>query len=209
VRLVPAGSGAGALAAALVGRYGEAHRHYHTVEHLREVLEWIDELADLADDPVAVELAGWYHDAVYDPAAPAGESEARSAELAVEELTAAGRPPTVVSEVARLVRLTAGHEVAADDRNGAVLADADLAVLGAGRDRYARYAADVRREYTHVPEDAWATGRSAVLERFAGRPRLYRTDRAHERLAGRARENLRWELRSLTTVSGSPGAAPA
>ena len=27
----------------------------------------VDRLADLADDPAAVELAVWYHDAVYDP----------------------------------------------------------------------------------------------------------------------------------------------
>ena len=90
--------------------------------------------------------------------------------------------------------LTAGHEVAAGDANGAVLADADLAILGADADRYARYAADVRAEYAHVADDAWRAGRSAVLRRFLDRPRLYVTDRAHAALDASARRNLAAEL---------------
>jgi predicted metal-dependent HD superfamily phosphohydrolase len=185
--------------AALVARYSEPHRRYHTVEHLVEVLAWVDELAHVADDPVAVELAAWYHDAIYDAGAAGGESERRSAELAVVELTGLGVEARLVDEVRRLVLLTAGHEVGAGDANGAVLADADLAILGADADRYARYAADVRTEYAHVPDDAWAAGRAALLDRFAGRPRLYVTDRAHQRLDAAARRNLAWERSTLTT----------
>src|SRR5688500_13453931 len=112
------------LAAELRGRYAEPHRRYHTVEHLEEVLAVV---ADLGGSP-AVELAAWFHDAIYDAAAPAGESEARSAALAVDRLTALGCERALVDEVERLVLLTAGHEVDPDDRNGAVLADADLAI---------------------------------------------------------------------------------
>jgi predicted metal-dependent HD superfamily phosphohydrolase len=191
-------TGSAAAGAALLARYEEPHRRYHTVEHLEEVLAWIDELAPLAADPAAVELAAWYHDAVYDAAAPGGESERRSADLAVEELLALGRPPGLVGEVRRLVLLTAGHEVGAGDRDGSVLADADLSILGAEPDRYARYVADVRAEYAHVPDDAWATGRAAVLAGFAARSRLYRTDVAHERLDTAARRNLAWERRALS-----------
>jgi predicted metal-dependent HD superfamily phosphohydrolase len=186
---------------ALLARYSEPHRRYHDVEHLDDVLGLIDEWAGMAADPEAVELAGWYHDAVYDPTAPAGDSERRSADLAVVELTAANVSPGLVDEVERLVLLTAGHTVAADDRNGAVLADADLAILGAEPDRYARYAADVRAEYAHVPDEAWVTGRTAVLTGFASRLRLYRTDLAHARFDAAARRNLAWELDRL---SGSP-----
>jgi predicted metal-dependent HD superfamily phosphohydrolase len=161
------------------------------------VLGWVDELADLAADPVAVELAAWYHDAVYDAAAPAGDSERRSADLAVDQLSALGAQPRVVAEVERLVLLTAGHRVEGSDRNGAVLADADLAILGAASERYERYVADVRAEYAHVPDDTWATGRAAVMTGFAERARLYRTDRAHARLDLAARRNIAWELSIL------------
>ena len=183
--------------AALLRRYSEPHRRYHTVEHLLEVLGWVDELADLADDVAAVELAAWYHDAVYDPAAPAEESERASAELAAAELATAGVDPELVREVERLVLLTTGHDVAAGDTDGAVLADADLAILGAPADRYVRYTADVRAEYGHVADDAWRAGRAAVLRRFLDRPRLYVTDRAHAALDAAARRNLAAELARL------------
>lgn len=181
------------LEAELRGRYAEPHRRYHTVEHLEEALAVV---ADLGGSP-AVELAVWFHDAVYDATAPLGESEARSAALAVERLTATGTDPALVAEFERLVLLTAGHEVAAGDAAGAVLADADLAILGAEPGRYARYAADVRAEYAHVPEGAWRTGRSAVLRGFLDRPRLFVTDAAHHRWDAAARRNLAWELDRL------------
>ena len=104
----------------------------------------------------------------------------------------------MVEEVRRLVLLTAGHEVGPGDANGAVLADADLAILAAEPDRYARYATDVRAEYGHLDDAAWRAGRAAVLRRFADRPRLYVTDRAHDRLDGLARRNLASELAGLS-----------
>jgi predicted metal-dependent HD superfamily phosphohydrolase len=191
------------LAADLRARYAEPHRRYHTVEHLEEVLASFARLRDLASVPEAVELALWFHDAVYEAAAPAGASEARSAALAVEQLRGAGFEGALVAEVERLVSLTAGHEVAAGDANGAVVADADLAILGAEPARYARYATDVRAEYVHVPDDAWATGRAAVLRGFLARPRLYRTDRAHADLDTAARRNLAHELAALPPIDST------
>lgn len=190
-------AGAAGLAEALLARYVEGHRRYHTVEHLAEVLGWVDELAGQADDLAAVELAAWYHDAVYDPTGSAGDSERRSASLAHEELSGLGLPRAVVEEVERLVLLTAGHEVADGDRNGAVLADADLAILGASPARYARYVADVRAEYIHVPARDWVVGRAAVLTRFVRRDRIFHTEVAHLRLDRSARRNLTQELQSL------------
>jgi predicted metal-dependent HD superfamily phosphohydrolase len=184
------------LGRALVARYAEPHRRYHTVEHLGEVLAAVDRSSP--DDPFAVELAAWYHDAIYDPTDPAGASEARSAELAGVELARIGVVPTVVAEVQRLVLLTAGHLVGDDDRNGVALADADLGILGADPRRYWRYVADVRSEYRHVPDEAWGAGRSAVLRTFLDRDRIYRTDDdAHRALEAAARTNLADELLSL------------
>jgi predicted metal-dependent HD superfamily phosphohydrolase len=149
------------------------------------VLAVVRDLADLADDVDAVERAAWYHDAVYDPTTVPGESERRSAELVDDP------------EVRRLVLLTAGHHVEPGDRNGAVLADADLSILGAPPERYQRYARDVRAEYAHLDDGAWRAGRSAVLAGLLRRERLFATDRAHERFDAAARRNLRQELSSL------------
>lgn len=179
----------------LLRRYAEPHRRYHTVEHLTEVLRAIDR--NSGEDSFEIELAAWYHDAIYDPAAPQGQNEAASADLAARELRALGVEAPRVDEVRRLVMLTAGHEVAPDDRNGIALADADLGILGAESPRYRRYVADVRAEYAHVADDAWRIGRASVLRTFLDRPRIYLGAAAHQRLDERARTNLGEELLAL------------
>jgi predicted metal-dependent HD superfamily phosphohydrolase len=190
--LVPAGD---ALGRELVARWSQPHRHYHTTDHLAAVLTLVDRYAELAPDACAVRLAGWFHDAVYDPRA--GDNEERSAELAESRLPGVGVPAARVAETARLVRLTAGHAVAGGDTGGALLADADLAVLAAGRGDYDRYAAAVRREYAHVPEDAFRAGRAAVLESLLALPALYRIVPPRSEWEVRARANLERELEAL------------
>ena len=183
----------------LVARYAEPHRRYHTVSHLRAVLGHL--FVDLADDPVSVSLAAWYHDAVYDPRAGAGINEAASAELAVAELARLGAPRTTQAAVARLIGLTVDHRSAPDDRDGAVVCDADLAILGADEDAYARYCAAVREEFGWLNADEWRVGRSAVLARLLDRPRLYGTARGRARWERRARANLAGERARLLAQS--------
>ena len=187
-------SGRSSLRDRLLAAYGEAHRGYHDLTHLAEVLDHVATLAAEADDVVAVELAAWFHDAVYDGG---GEEEERSARLATEELTAAGVAPDLVTEVARLVRLTASHRPEPGDRNGQVLSDADLAVLAADQGRYADYVAGIRREYAHVADDDFRRGRVAVLNALLAKPSLFHTAHAHARWEARARANVTRELFGL------------
>jgi predicted metal-dependent HD superfamily phosphohydrolase len=179
----------------LLRRYDEPHRRYHTATHLTEVLDHVDELAAEADDADAVRLAAWFHDAVYAPLS--GDNEEQSAILAESALTAAGVPAATVAEVARLVRLTASHEAAHGDRNAAVLCDADLAILAAGPQRYAAYAAAVREEYAEVPDDVFRQGRAVVLRNLLALPSLYGTAPGRERWETDARHNLETELTLL------------
>ncbi|MEV4109526.1 metal-dependent phosphohydrolase [Nonomuraea sp. NPDC049695] len=189
-----------ATGAELIARWSEPHRRYHTLDHLAAVLGAISPLAALAEDPAAVRLAAWFHDAVYD--GRPGRDEERSAQLAQSRLPACGVPASRVAEVARLVRLTAAHDtLAAGDRNGAVLCDADLAVLG--RPGYDEYAARIRQEYAHVPDDLFRKGRAEVLRRLLAVPRLYRTCRARELWEERARANMSRELAAL--AAAQPG----
>jgi predicted metal-dependent HD superfamily phosphohydrolase len=207
--------------AELLARWAEPHRRYHTLAHLAAVLAAIDRLDPAADpaavrqaadpaavrqaadpaavrlagDPVAVRLAAWFHDAVYD--GRPGWDEERSAQLAQSRLPRCGVPAARVSEVARLVRLTAAHDtLAEDDRDGAVLCDADLSVLG--EPGYDAYAERIRQEYAHVPDEPFRHGRASVLRRLLAVPRLYRTDEAYRLWEERARANMHAELARLT-----------
>ena len=186
--------------AAVVAAWGEPHRRYHDLRHLAAVLGLVGELAGAATDPDAVRLAAWYHDVVYDPRR--GDNEAVSAERAragLRGLVPAGR----VEEVARLVLLTAGHDPAPGDANGAVLCDADLAVLAGPPEAYAAYASAVREEYGHLSDAEFTAGRTAVLEHLLALPALYRLPAVAREWTPRARANLAAELSLLRARSGS------
>ena len=180
----------------LLRRWSEPQRRYHTLTHLAAVLDAVDQLAEAADgDPDAVRLGAWFHDAVYAP--DRSENEERSARLAERVLPEAGVPAALVAETARLVRLTTSHDPAPGDRNGELLCDADLAVLGGSAPAYAAYAAAVREEYAFVPEPDFRAGRAAILEQLLALPTLFRTTAARERYEATARHNLNSELTTL------------
>lgn len=186
-----------AVARDLLDRYAEPHRAYHDGTHLAEVLSGVALLADHAADLPVVVAAAWWHDAVYDVTAPAGRTEDASAELASRALAGWSVDPGRATRVAELVRMTAGHDPAPGDRDAEVLSDADLAVLASGPERYRRYVAGVRREYAHVPDDAFAAGRVAVLRDLLAHDRLYRTPLGSARWEDSARANLARELATL------------
>jgi predicted metal-dependent HD superfamily phosphohydrolase len=183
---------------AVVGAWSEPHRSYHGLAHLAAVLGLIDELGESAADPSAVRLAAWYHDVAYDPRR--SDNEEVSAARARIGLLGLVDEATVV-EVERLVLLTAGHDPQPDDANGAVLCDADLAVLASPPAAYAAYASAVRAEYGHLSDAEFTAGRIAVLERLLGLPTLYRTPAAAARWTELARANLAAELSLLRARS--------
>ena len=92
---------------------------------------------------------------------------------------------------------TVEHVVGPEDADGAVLADADLSILGASPEVYRAYTAATRDEYGWLTAEEWRLGRSAVLKGFLARPRLYATDRGRARWELAARRNLGAELASL------------
>jgi predicted metal-dependent HD superfamily phosphohydrolase len=177
-----------ALRDELLAAYADPSRGYHDTRHLTEVLDRLDELAAAGEDfdRVAVVLAAWFHDGVYDGRPAAEERSAQWAEQAL--------PPDVAAEVARLVRMTEHHRPDESDRNGRALSDADLAILAAGPERYAKYVAAVRREYAHVSDADFATGRGLVLRDLLAKPALFQTRHGHDAWEATARANLLAEL---------------
>lgn len=179
-------------------RYADTRRGYHDTRHLAEVLDRLGELLERPEaasvDRDAVLLAAWFHDAVYDGLPDDVE---RSVVLARTELAALDVPQALVSEVARLVRLTLDHRPAEDDLAGQVLCDADLAILAAGPQRYADYVAGVRKEYAHLDDATFRSGRAEILRALLAKPTLFHTRHAREAWEETARANLGRELRSL------------
>ena len=176
--------------------YSEPQRHYHNDRHLDDCLRELDWVHGLsARESRLLRWAILWHDAVYDPGQR--NNEQRSAELARRELTRCGIPDKDADEVARLIRATETHRVNPGDRLGRLIVSIDLAILGSDPDRYAEYVAAVRREYGHVKDALWRTGRAIVLKRLLDCDPLYPDPDFSKRLEAQARENMEAEIKAL------------
>ena len=190
-----------AIGTDLMRRWTEPHRGYHDTRHLVEVFWALEDLEEGGEttsrEGVLGRLAGWFHDAVYDPAAQPGSNEADSADLATRDLRALGLAPGDIDLVRDLVLDTTTHDVRAGGLPAA-FHDADLWILSAPADRYEEYTAQVREEYAAVPDEAFRAGRAAILRPFLEREAIYATPTARDRWEDTARDNLRREVEQLT-----------
>lgn len=180
----------------LVARYREAHRIYHNLEHVEECLAQLATFRALGLEPDVIELAIWFHDAVYDPRA--GDNEKQSAELAREFCCTAYLSSEIGERTAALILVTKTH-LPGDDADAQLLVDIDLSILGQSRDRFARYENAIRQEYGWVPDAAFCEGRAAVLGKFLAPEWIYSTAPFRDRYEEPARANLRWSLARLAS----------
>ncbi|WP_343639853.1 N-methyl-D-aspartate receptor NMDAR2C subunit [Roseateles sp.] len=177
-----------ALRDELLTRYAEPQRKYHTRQHLEECLALFEEVIALAPHPAEVEMALWFHDAVYD--VKGSGNEERSADWAHRALIEAGVDAASADRVRQLVLVTK-HDGVPSSPDEQVLVDIDLAILGAERQRFDEYERQIREEYGFVPGFLFRRKRKQILKTFLDRPVLYSTPALRERLDARARENLR------------------
>jgi predicted metal-dependent HD superfamily phosphohydrolase len=190
---------AGETCKAIADQYNAARRYYHTLEHIANMLNLVQEFSDSLKNPVAVELAVWLHDVIYDSRAK--DNEERSADFARELLTRLEAPIPLITETERLILLTKTHRTTPEDTDGLVLLDADLSILGAPAAEYERYAANIRQEYSHVPEELYRAGRLKVLHSFVERAHLFLTPALQARFEGQAKANLQLEILHLAKIS--------
>lgn len=184
--------------ARLVKAYAEPHRAYHTLSHVRSILQALDAVTSRVRDPLAMRVAAWAHDAVYDPAGK--DNELRSAALIPVLFGFVAEPSREAAM--RLVRATRNHVPETDDPDESVFLDLDLdlLILAAEQEEFAAYERGIRFEYGFVGDQLYAQGRVAVLERFLARERIFRHP-AHLRHEAAARANI---LRLIDTLRSPP-----
>jgi len=182
----------------VLARYAEPHRAYHTRQHLTECFAAL-EPAHLAERLGEVQLALWFHDAIYD--SRRHDNEARSAEWAECAIRRAGADAGAVGRVHALIMGTS-HVSEPDSGDARVVVDVALAILGADEARFAEYDRQIRVEYAWLADDAYHQGRARVLHRFVERASIYHTSWFAARLEARARANLALALANLTNLHG-------
>ena len=195
------------LGESLLQAWEQPHRAYHHSGHLSQMLTDLDRLyahRTQGSIPLALVLAAWFHDAVYE-CAP-GEDERRSEQLAstsLEPLVTAGLlTGHELQMVSLLVRATATHELPEsvdlpagyEPADIQFFLDADMAILAADSARYHRYLRGVRSEYSHFDDEAFRTGRTTFLRSTLGRKRIFLSEQALQLWEEPARANLSAEL---------------
>ena len=172
----------------LLAAYAEPQRKYHTVQHLGECLALVESVRALVVRPAEVEAGLWFHDAVYD--VERSDNETRSAEWARSALLTGGVPADACARVYGLVMVTLHHAQPADvDQQ--FLIDIDLSILGAPPERFTEYEAQIREEYSFVPEALFRQKRGSILQSFLGRERIFGTAQFYAQREAQARENLK------------------
>ena len=183
---------AGKVLAELLAAYSGPKRHYHSLEHIRNLLEITEQNAGRLKAPDTIRAAVWFHDAVYE--AFRSDNEEKSAEFARISGAKLGWKPAFCEKTAVYILATRKHKPS-HDPDLQFLLDADLSILAADRPIYDRYAADVRKEYASVPTLFYKAGRKKVLRKFLEKKQIFYFFPGD--FESRARENIRRELAAL------------
>lgn len=174
--------------------HAEKHRHYHTHNHINAMLQHFDKISAQLNRPSLVELAIWFHDAIYNVYKK--NNEKKSAEWAQRFLTQNQATEEDAGYVYDLIMATCHNAVPtiADTR---YLVDMDLTILGTSETVFQHYEVCIRKEYRWVPMPIYQRNRKKVLESFLKRPTIYLTDYFKETFEVKARENLETSLAKL------------
>jgi predicted metal-dependent HD superfamily phosphohydrolase len=181
-------------------RYSEEHRHYHNWIHISACLDELEAARSFAIHPTAVEMAVWYHDAVYDPWAP--ENEELSARMARSVAEGMNLPPEIVREVEELIldtRYLTDQDTPEQPcpRDSALIRDVDLSILGKSREQFDGYEQAIGLEYNFVADKERWKRRIHILEGFLALPMIYSVPYFQKRYEHRARQNLSWSIHRL------------
>ncbi len=120
----------------ICSHYTESTRQYHTLQHLGECIDLFESVMDLAIHPAEVEMALWFHDAIYNTTSQG--NEAQSAQWAKTELSKAGVLSEKIDRIYSLIMATC-HTTLPKTIDECLLVDIDLAILGSSTERFADY----------------------------------------------------------------------
>lgn len=175
--------------------YSGKDRHYHTLQHLDKMLEYLTEARDKIQDWDAILFSVYYHDIIYEPSR--ADNEERSAQLAAQRLNQVGVPSGMIKKCTDQIMTTKSHQ-STEDGDTNYLIDADLSILGQSWEKYSEYCENIRKEYVIYPSALYNAGRKKTLNHFLAMERIFKTDFFFSKFDQKARENIKKEIDTLT-----------
>jgi len=179
---------------ALMQAYTAPDRHYHNDQHIARCLAELDAAAPHIADPGPIELALWFHDAVYD--SHSASNEADSAQWAADFLQSVQSNQALTETVTALI-LATRHQPGELSPDEAWIVDIDLSSLGTSPAQFDADNQAIRPEYAWVPLAVYREKRVAILQGFLDRPLLYATSFFQQKYEAQARINLAWACQLL------------
>jgi len=169
----------------LFARLQEPGRRFHNIGHIDDCLRRLEEVRPHLQDADAVEVALWFHDAVYVPGDPTNER--RSAELFLSH--GVGARPLFRRRVTALI-LTTRRNRTPRGNDCRFIDDIDLAGFGSPWEEFMYNGDLLRREFASQSDADYYRGLGSFLTALRRRPRLFRTDWFAKRYEAQAQRNL-------------------
>ncbi|HEX7846493.1 MAG TPA: hypothetical protein VF476_11895 [Chitinophagaceae bacterium] len=176
--------------------YSKKKRYYHNLSHLQALYEQLNAKRRSIEDWNSILFSLFYHDIIYKVSSKTNEIQ--SAELALKRLQSIGYPEKNARHCYDLIIATATHQKS-NDADTNLFTDADLSILGQEREIYKAYCDNIRKEYSIYPDFIYKPGRKKVVVHFLEMSRIFKTEYFYDRFELQARQNLAWELGSIST----------
>lgn len=141
-------------------RYSEPHRHFHTTEHLNDVLGQIFDIYNCSLDLVPMIIAGVFHDIVYDPQRK--DNEEKSVEVLESYVSDSEKNTDIIKQAKKIILATKTHDKIHD-----LISDFnkfDCSILDKGLPELLKWEKEIRNEYSFAPWDVYKERRLMFLK---------------------------------------------
>lgn len=170
--------------------YSKPHRYYHGIAHIKELLYELSGVEGIVENATALIYAIWFHDAAYDTTKPDIDNVRESAEGAKEFAYLCAHGTAFAEVLENLVLVTSHSPLYPPKTNDEkLICDLDLTPLAA--ENFDERTEQIRKEYSHVPDEIFYPERKKVLKKFLDREHIYYTDHFRQKYEAKAKENLR------------------
>ena len=175
--------------------YSNKKRHYHTLQHLDNLLLQLVPLKSEIKNWDTILFSLYYHDIIYNSLK--SDNEEKSAEVAASRMKQVSVPASIIKNCKEQILATKKH-LDNSDTDTNYFTDADLSILGQDWNTYSEYYRNVRKEYSIYPDLIYNPGRKKVLKHFLDMERIFKTEYFYSKFEQQAKINIQMELKSLS-----------
>ena len=178
----------------LVSLYTGPDRHYHCAEHIRFCLDKLDEAREAGNYSINVEMAVWFHDAIYE--AGDSENERKSASW-FAQCTRGHLSREMIDEISQLIVATT-HRDTPNSWQEKLLVDVDLSSFGLPWEKFLEDGHNIRLEFGHLSDEEFVSNQSRFLNGLLERPVIFHTRHFSDCYEAVARQNIRGLLKAFS-----------